>query len=214
MLTLVDWVPRVISQGDTLARLAWRAGADADTVWGDARNTDLAKLRKNPQILLACDVLYLPTAPPPTLVSLTPGQVNNFVSDVPSLSILVMLPDFAGASYTALVDGGNALDPGSVGGDGTLSITVTMDSQVVNLTFTSPDGAVDLLVGHLDPIDTPTGQCQRLQNLGIPLPAPEDDEDGGALARAISLFQLAKGIDPSGECDAATQAALESDHGS
>jgi hypothetical protein len=210
----MEWAPHVIRQGETLAQLAWRAGVDMDTIWTYEKNADLAKRRKNPQALLPTDVIYLPTTPPKTKTyTLNTGQTNTFVASVPMVSIVVKLPEFSGASYTALVDD-DPIPSGSVDGDGTLSLSVPIDAERVSLTFDSPVGALDLVVGHLDPADSPSGRHQRLENLGLPVPHPKDDPDGHALRRAIAIFQLAKGLEPTGEFDAATQTALETEHGS
>ena len=51
--------PYVIRQGDYLALLAYKFDFDADTVWGDPANSDLRKLRPNPNLLWPTDVLYI-----------------------------------------------------------------------------------------------------------------------------------------------------------
>ncbi len=135
------------------------------------------------------------------------------MAKVEVVSLRVKLPAFAGSAYIAQADGA-PLEPGSVGGDGMLSLSVPARSRTVRVTFASPAASVDLQVGHLDPIDTPSGRRQRLNNLGIPVPDARDEKDGHALRRATALFQLARGLPPTGDFDPSTQSALEEAHGS
>jgi hypothetical protein len=205
--------PYVVRQGDYLTALAYARGADPDQIWNAPENAKLRELRKNPEILAPCDIVYLPPAPEPRWHKVKLGQVNTFVSDAPRIEILVKLPDFAGASYTADCDG-VSLDPGCVGADGTLSCSVPVIGKKVLVTFESLDESIELRIGHLDPINTPSGQHQRLANLGFPLPAPDEDEDAHALRRATALFQVSQGLSPTGEFDSDTLSALVKVHGS
>jgi hypothetical protein len=108
----MDWEPHVVRQGETLVRLAWSAGEDV--VWRYEQNaSSVAKQRKNPQILLPTDTLYLPVKAQETM-PLATGQQNEFTAKVPKVSILAKVEDFAGAPCTAVVDG-SPLEPGSVG---------------------------------------------------------------------------------------------------
>ncbi len=166
-----NWRPYVVAQGDTLTSLAAKSGAPRDVIWTNPKNADLAKTRTNPDVLLPGDMLYLPPPPDQDPTSLQVGSVNTFVSPVEYMPIQVLMPEFAGSAYTALADG-TALDPGSVEPDGKLALAVPVDAGIVEVTFTSPAGLVDLLVGHLDPVDSLSGRRQRLQNLGYVVPEP------------------------------------------
>ena len=52
--------PYVIRQGDYLLQVAHTFGFDADTVWNDDKNSDLARLRPDHNILRPGDILYIP----------------------------------------------------------------------------------------------------------------------------------------------------------
>ncbi len=52
--------PHIVKQGEYLLKIAHEFDFDAVTVWNDAANEELRTLRKNPNILLAGDKLYIP----------------------------------------------------------------------------------------------------------------------------------------------------------
>jgi hypothetical protein len=166
-----DWNPYVVAQGDTLTSLAAQSPVPRDVIWTNPKNADLAKQRTNPDVLLAGDLIYLPPPHDQKPTSLQIGSLNSFVSPVEYMPIQVQAEEFAGASYTAVADG-QTLEPGSVKADGQLSLSVPVDTQIVDVMFASPGGAVQLLVGHLDPVDSSSGRRQRLQNLGWVVPEP------------------------------------------
>lgn len=166
-----DWVPCVVKQGDTLTSLAAQSATPRDDIWSYSKNTDLATTRTNPDVLLPGDVIYLPASKDQKPIALKTGTTNSFVAPVQLMPIQVKVAEFAGASYTAVADA-TQLDPKSVGSDGMLALSVPTSTTVVEVTFTSPDGLVYLLVGHLDPIQSPSGRRQRLQNLGWVVPEP------------------------------------------
>src|SRR4051812_28766459 len=84
------WVPVVVQQGDHLGKLAFRHGADAETVWKHDKNKELAARRKNPDMLCPGDVLYLPTEPAPPL-HLAPGAANRYRARIPTVPVSIRL---------------------------------------------------------------------------------------------------------------------------
>src|SRR5262249_22232931 len=71
---------------------------------------------------------------------------------------------------------------------------------------------LDTKIGHLDPVDEPTGQRARLANLGyyrLPLEEVDDDE----FKSAIEEFQCEHGLTVDGKCGRQTQDKLKNVHG-
>jgi hypothetical protein len=71
------------------------------------------------------------------------------------------------------------------------------------------------LVGHLDPVDTPTGQKARLNNLGY-FAGSLAKEDEALFKSAVEEFQLERmggGAAVDGKCGPKTQAKLKEAHG-
>jgi hypothetical protein len=162
--------PYVIRQGDYLLSLAHQFGFDADTIWNDPANDALRKLRPNPNILLAGDQLYIPDQVDKKPVTLVTGQTNSFVSpDPPTVTITHQFVGndpsaYATKAYSiqelAQLTGLQTDEDGVV----TFEAPVTLDTATVVFTDTGESWA--LAIGNLDPIDTPVGIFERLQNLG------------------------------------------------
>lgn len=162
--------PYIIRQGDFLALLAYRFNFDADAIWNDPANDDLRKVRSNPNILLPTDVLYIPDDElrKPKRQGLKLGQTNTFVSSAPTMTLThafvsgdpnvyasrdFVVPELEGFSATTSPDG-------------QVSIDVPITQETVTVVFTDTGEAWELGVGSLDPINTPAGIFERLQNLG------------------------------------------------
>ena len=72
---------------------------------------------------------------------------------------------------------------------------------------------IPIQIGHLDPVDTPSGQTARLNNLGY------NAGSGGEAGRvqfemAVQEFQVDNGLPVDGVCGPQTQAKLQETHGS
>jgi hypothetical protein len=66
-------------------------------------------------------------------------------------------------------------------------------------------------LGSLDPLDTYTGQAQRLANLGFGRDVT--GEDAAEFARALGEFQRSEEMTPTGRMDDATLEKLKQAHG-
>jgi hypothetical protein len=201
------WWPHVARQGDTLRLLAYRAGVSADTIWSSPKNANLKALRKNGDILLPTDIIYLPPRQAPVAVPLQMGQTNTFVVTVPTMPLRVRFPAYRSTEYDGDVDGEEVT--GTTDGSGGIALEVPIVTRKVGITFASGN-VVILRVGHLDPINSESGVAQRLIHLGYP--ATTDDE-GHSARRGVALFQHSQGLTPTGELDSSTQDALEKAHG-
>ena len=67
-------------------------------------------------------------------------------------------------------------------------------------------------IGHLDPVEEPSGQMARLTNLGYYL-GPEGEIDAHQLRSAIEEFQCDHSLPVDGKCGSQTQAKLKQVHG-
>jgi hypothetical protein len=163
--------PYVIQQGDFLLQLAQKFGFDADTVWKDPSNSDLATLRSNHAILFPGDMLQIPnqmSAPPPA-TSLTPGSSNNFVSDAATVTLT---QQFVGADPTAYASKAFTvqelaqLTGLATDGSGIATFPAPVTLETLTLTFTESGESWVLQLGQMDPINTLSGIFKRLQNIG------------------------------------------------
>lgn len=205
--------PYVIKQGESLSKLAFQRGFDASTVWSDPANAELAGKRKNMDVLCPGDIVYLPPVEP-TTIPVAVGSSNPFGSKVPEVPITLKLKKggepIADAAYR--VDGLGAPVEGKTGGDGSVTVSVTILTREITIVLTELGLEYQVMIGDLDPHDEPSGIKMRLANLGY-LGADITRITDDFLKRAIAAFQSVNGLPVTGEADQATIDALEGAHG-
>jgi len=211
--------PYVIKQGDYLKKLAHRRGFVADEVWSDPKNAELKAKRKDPNQLVAGDVLYIPDDPPKKLPFVAKSD-NQYVADVPKVKVKVALK-VAGTVLKQepyVVKGiGHDDEEKKTDDDGNVEVEAPVHVREFVIYLPKRKQSCNLLIGGLDPIDVPSGVRMRLTHLGFYGAPPADGSAGrdeNRLAAAIAAFQSANGIEATGEADEATQAALAQAHGS
>jgi N-acetylmuramoyl-L-alanine amidase len=206
--------PYVIRQGDHLARLAHRWGFDPEAVWSHPTNAALRARRDNPAILAPGDILHVPSEPPRG-ERVRPGAEHHFRGDPPRTTVHLRLkrPDgapLANEAYRVL--GAGEPIHGTTDGDGALRFELPLDLETVELHLGSARRPFLVRVGHMDPVAETSGIRKRLRHLGFL--TTSIDVDAAALANAVRSFQAWRGIEPTGEIDDATRAALVDAHGS
>jgi hypothetical protein len=161
----------VIKQGDYLLSIAHQFGFDANTVWTDPANAKLRTLRPDPNILFPGDVLQIPDQQnkQPVVHSLTPNTTNNFVSDVPTVTLTVTLVGPDPSTYASRAFGVVELPAltglqTSAAGVATFAAPVTL--ATATLSFPDTGESILFSIGAIDPVDTLSGIFQRLQSLG------------------------------------------------
>jgi hypothetical protein len=111
-----------------------------------------------------------------------------------------------GLPYLLEVDG--VVTQGTTDPDGGLEQSISPDARAATLRLRDGDReeVYDLALGELDPVTEVRGARQRLYNLGL-LPEGKGGEDS-ALQDALTAFQKAQGLDPTGQRDSTTLARL------
>lgn len=173
--------PFVIRQGDFLHRLAYGLGFDPDVVWNDPRNDELRKARPNPDHLLPGDILYVPDQSQPDAQPLVTGSTNAFTADVPTTTLICQFvgahpTDYASKAYT--VQELPELTGLVTDGNGVVTLPIQVTLRTATIVFTETGESFTLVIGGMDPLDTPTGLFKRLQNLGHIPRRLEFDTDG------------------------------------
>jgi N-acetylmuramoyl-L-alanine amidase len=199
--------PYVICQGDYLAKLAYKFDFDADAVWNDPSNDDLRKLRPNPNIFLAGDILYIPDQvdKQPVVHTLVTGTTNSFVSPEPPTTTVThkFVGDdsntYASKAYT--VKELDQLTGLTSDGDGVVTFQIPVTLDTVTVVFTDTGESWPLSVGDLDPINSRSGIFQRLQHLAyidadVDYHATDPSELLGMMRSALLLLKADNGDDP------------------
>jgi hypothetical protein len=204
-----------VQQGDHLSGIAEQFGfQNIDTIWNHPNNAALKKLRKNPHILFPGDILFIPdktdkNAPAPTT------KLNKFQIDLTKLKLNLKLQDINGdpiASKPVTISlEGAVVPPPATDGNGQTSSTIKKSAK--NGFLVLGDLEFQLQVGSLDPIDKPSGQIARLNNLGYEA-GDTQTVDTDAFESAVEEFQCDNQIKPiTGACDGNTQGILQKVHG-
>ncbi len=208
----MKWVQ--VKQGDCLASIADQHGFFWEQLWNHQQNSDLKEKRKNPNVLLPGDKVFIPDLDP-FIVSCPTGQAHKFmVKGVPEELNLQMKIDglpVKNTDYILELDGQEIA--GTTDGEGRIVQSIMPSTKSARVVLGEGEDRLEynLNLGHLDPIDEVSGVQARLDNLGFGL-GKTDGELGQNTAAALKSFQEAHDLDPSGELDQATKDALLKEH--
>lgn len=206
----------VVKPGQHLAQLAHDYGLTSwEIIWLDQKNSALRKRRKDPHILAPGDRLFIPTIRKKSAQANT-DRLHRFKTKRPMLTLRLDIDDFVRdrkqRPRTVTLKAGTWEAVAGVDADG--RIEAQIPSNTTRLTFRVGALNFAILVGHLDPEDTETGQLQRLLNLGYLDPVELDHPDPGVIEASVMEFQRAVGLEPDGSCSGDTLLKLVEIHGS
>jgi N-acetylmuramoyl-L-alanine amidase len=123
----------------------------------------------------------------------------------------------AGKPCDLKVTGSPDVTPLSTDGTGMVEREINKDAAAGTLKLKDAALPIDLdltlQIGHLDPLDSVTGQKARLNNLGYDA-GEVNDEVTLQYKSAVEEFQCDQKLTVDGDCGKNTQAALKKVHGS
>ena len=207
----------VVEQGEGISDLALRYGLTRDALW--AANADLKELRHAPNLLAPGDRAEVPAIEPKQETA-SLGQLHRLRRTATTELLQLRFLDAdgkprAGVPYLLTIHGsdGDELREGKTDGSGQLdeAIDPEVDRVTLRLGKDQPED-YELGINHLDPVDTIAGAQARLLALGYPIDLRELGERTPYGVRALRDFQRDAGLEPTGELDDATIAALEKEH--
>lgn len=208
----------IVEQGDHMSSIAKKFGfPDYTIIWDHPQNADLKNLRKNPNVLLPDDEVYIPDWEE-RIESGATEQKHRFQLHKKTLKLRLVLEDIyekpiANAQCALNVDGQTTQL--TTDGQGKLEQEIPLDAKEATLVIRGDqtpysDIPIPIEIGHLDPVEELSGQVGRLNNLGY---FPGDGSDEAALKSAVEEFQCDHGLKVDGICGQHTQAKLLSVHG-
>ncbi len=218
----------VVKQGECLSTIAEKYGfLDWRMVYEHPANSALRKQRPNPNIVFPGDVVNIPK-PPETeglTVKVATGNTEQIVVDRdPTLLRLKVLDHVKGdgcqAKYLLEVEGLPEPKKGEIDKTGELEVAIPPWARTGRLTLLSKSTGevmrvLDLDIGGLDPLTSPSGVRERLRRLGFdPGPDPEyteeseGDELGPQTQAALRSFQVHFELKETGLLDDDTRAKL------
>ena len=209
-----------VAQGEHLSSISAQYGfPDYKKIWNDPNNADLKESRKNPNVLLTGDKLFIPDMQQKQESGAT-SRRHTFEIAASQLMLNLVLEDIyekpiAGAPvYLTL---GEVVCNMTTDGNGKVHQAIPLDVQQCNLLIKSDataysDVFFNVMVGYLDPIDSLSGQSARLNNLGYYAGDPKDATDLDFLS-AVEEFQCDHQLTVDGDLGPLTQSKLKQVHG-
>jgi N-acetylmuramoyl-L-alanine amidase len=212
--------PHIVAQGEHLSKIAKDNGfTDYRAIWDHPDNAQLKKLRQNPNVLFPGDEVFIPDKEEKVETGVAEKR-HNFVLKRETLKLRLILEDLyekpiAGAQCALLIDG--QLYQLTTDGKGKLEQEIPLDAKEGVLTIRGDqtpfaNEVIPIKIGHLDPVDKPSGQIARLNNLGY-FAGEVEGTEVDAFSSAVEEFQCDHGLTVDGECGTKTQAKLKQMHG-
>jgi hypothetical protein len=190
-------------------------------IWNDAENERLREIRQ-PHLLRPGDEIYIPERRPRSEVRSTDKR-HRFRRKVPKVWLRIAFMDETGsprkgAKYWLDIESEKKQYEGKCNSEGLLEVLIPPHVQRARLLL-QPESVrpaefetYELYIQALDPLDSLSGACARLNNLGL-LTGTADDIDPGVAKAAISAFQAENELPVTGELDDRTQKALRKQYG-
>ena len=211
----------IVQQGDYVSKLSAERGfSDYRTIWDHPQNQKLKQQRTTPNVLAPGDKLFIPDKEVRTEVRSTDAQ-HKFTLTGKPLKLRIVVKDVtdkpvSGKPCDLKVTGSPDVTPLSTDGTGMAQREINPDAAKGKLTLKDTglpiDLDLDLLIGHLDPIDTITGGKGRLANLGYD-PGEVNDEVTLKFKSAVEEFQCDHKLTVDGDYGKNTQAKLKQVYG-
>jgi hypothetical protein len=210
----------IAKQGDCISSIAFEYGLFPDTIWNNPANFQLKADRQDPNVLRPGDCIVIPDKRLKEVQGLTEARHRFRRLGVPAMLDIQFLDvedkPRAGLPYRLDIDG--RLLYGTTTSDGLVSVRLPPNAKIGHLFLAEdPDSSVEeeyvFHLGHLDPVDFPSGIQTRLQNAGFYDGVLTGVLDEATLA-ALRSFQKHADLEVSGALNQATKDALRRQHGS
>ena len=200
-----------VRQGDTIGSIAKRFGLFPEDIWNDPANEQIKSERKNPNILVVGDILFIRNKEMQEKICTTEQRHLFVVKNARAKFKLRLLDDDenprSNIDYILNIDG--KVKSGTTDSEGMIETEIPPDAERAKLTV---EGVVtELPIGYIDPIDTLSGAQARLRNLGYNC-GNIDGKMGGKTKLSIMEFQEKHGLPATGELDKATLEKVEEIH--
>ena len=223
---LSSWLPmptyHVVKQGECLSTIADQYGfVDYKTIYCHPENANFRRARTNPNVIHPFDRLYIPDLQ--LNVFDRPGdETHKFIRKRQKTLIRIVVKNdkgdpCEGAKYQLLLGFGDPIS-GTTAADGLIEheIPIDLDSATLEVKMLDANGPIaqrwTLALGHLDPVEEPSGVQARLNNLGFDC-GEVDGVIGPKTEAALREFQKWANLDVDGKAGPQTWAKLQSIHG-
>lgn len=174
-----------VKPGDCISSIAFMYGLFADTIWNHQNNAELKQKRKDPNVLLPDDVVFIPDLRQGEHQADT-GQRHRFKrKGVPAMFSLRLLDGEnkprANVAYRLEID--DSSTEGKTDANGVLEMHIPPNTRTGKLIIDETFEEYELSFGELSPISEEIGVRQRLKNLKYLKPNAGQEEFKAAVIR-------------------------------
>jgi len=203
-----------VSEGDCLSSIAERYGFFWETLWNHPQNAHIVRDRKDPNTLAVGDAVFIPEKRMKSYVRSTGARYTWKVKGVPAkFRVQLRWGDEVRADepYVLTIDG--EVHEGRTDGEGRIEVVIRPDARRGTLVVGEGERRTEysLSLGGMPPAETVAGALERLRSLGY-YAGPHRDDLGDEGRDALRAFQTARGLEVTGELDAATKSYLRHLH--
>lgn len=201
------------SSGESVTSIAESYGFFWQTVWDHDKNAELKQKRKTPNVIAPGDEVFIPPKQKKEESRATEAKHTFKRKGVPAMlriQLLELDEPRANEPYILEIDG--QLISGETDGDGIIEQPISPKARGGILKLPNSGEEWPIRIGHLDPVDTPQGVQQRLNNLGFDAGDETGDLTASATVEALKRFQAKHGLEATGELTSETTAKLEEIH--
>ncbi|MBN2271774.1 MAG: peptidoglycan-binding protein [Sedimentisphaerales bacterium] len=203
-----------VKQGDCIESLAYEHGLFWETVWNDPKNAELKRERKNPNVLLPGDKVFIREKEEKDVPGATEKKHRFKRKGVPSKVKITLRKEGeprANQPYMLEIEGETF--KGKTDGKGKLEQEVPPDAQQGKLTVGEGEEKTEhiLKFRYLDPVDEVSGAQQRLNNMGYDA-GKADGKMNPKTSLALQEFQSQNKLKVTGKLDQATADKLKEVH--
>lgn len=204
-----------VKQGDCISSIAFEHGFFPDTIWDHPNNAELKEKRKNLNVLMPGDTVFVPDKRHKEVRKPT-NQVHKFVFKASPVDLNLQILDngepMGKEPFVLDIDG--QITEGTTDGEGKIKTSVLPNAERGKLTVGQDDRQREyiLVLRAIDPIDQVSGVKKRLHNLGYAV-GNLDGEMTEELKNAILVFESEHELEQTGQINEAMCAKLKEVYG-
>ena len=203
----------IVKQGDCISSIAFKYGFFPDTIWNDSKNSKLKQDRKDPNVLLPGDEVYIRDKEEKEESCASENKHRFRRKGVPEKFIIQFkLKGEPRADETYVLDIDGVLSEGKTDKEGKVEISIPPNAKQGKISFRDSGEDYKLDLGDLDPITDISGVQGRLYNLGLYF-GPVDGKMSNRLEQVIRAFQKANNVKTTGKLDDETRDKIQEAYG-